>query len=75
MTIGELVQQYPSVVEILIEEGVRCVGCGAAHFETIEEGLSSHGKTEEEIDAIIEKLNKAISSSSKKRKNGFGSVN
>ena len=50
MTIGELVQLYPSVVEILIEEGVRCVGCGAAHFETIEEGLSSHGKTEEEID-------------------------
>ena len=57
MTIGELVQQYPSVVEILIEEGVRCVGCGAAHFETIEEGLSSHGKTEEEIDAIIKKMN------------------
>lgn len=60
MTIGELVQRYPSVVEILIEEGVRCVGCGAAHFETIEEGLSSHGKTEEEIDVIIEKMNEAI---------------
>ena len=60
MTIGELVQLYPSVVEILIEEGVRCVGCGAAHFETIEEGLSSHGKTEEEIDAIIKKMNEVI---------------
>ncbi len=60
MTIGELVQRYPSVVEILIEEGVRCVGCGAAHFETIEEGLSSHGKTEEEIDAVIKKMNEII---------------
>ncbi len=60
MTIGELVQLYPSAVEILIEEGVRCVGCGAAHFETIEEGLASHGKTEEEIDAIIKKMNGII---------------
>ncbi len=60
MTIGELVQQYPSVVEILMEEGVHCVGCGAAYFETIEEGLAGHGRTEEEVDAIVEKLNQAI---------------
>ena len=60
MTIGELVQQYPSVVEILTDEGVSCVGCGAAYFETIEEGLSSHGRSEEEVTAIVEKLNSAI---------------
>ena len=60
MTIGELVQQYPSIVEILMDEGVSCVGCGAAYFETIEEGLASHGRSEEEVSAIIEKLNSAI---------------
>lgn len=60
MTIGELVQQYPSVVEILMEEGVHCVGCGAAYFETIEEGLAGHGRSEEEVAAVIEKLNNAI---------------
>src|SRR3989338_2481640 len=60
MTIGELVQQYPSVVEILMDEGVSCVGCGAAYFETIEEGLASHGRSEEEVTAIVEKLNQAI---------------
>ncbi len=60
MTIGELVQQYPSVVEILMEEGVHCIGCGAAYFETIEEGLAGHGRSKEEVAAIIEKLNKAI---------------
>ena len=60
MTIGELVQQYPSVVEILMDEGVHCVGCGAAYLETIEEGLAGHGRSEEEINAIIEKLNQAI---------------
>ncbi len=60
MTIGELVQQYPSVVEILTEEGVHCVGCGASYFETIEEGLAGHGRSEEEVTAIVEKLNSAI---------------
>ncbi|MEK6939932.1 MAG: iron-sulfur cluster assembly accessory protein [Nanoarchaeota archaeon] len=60
MTIGELVQQYPSVVEVLMEEGVHCVGCGASYFETIEEGLAGHGRTEEEVDAIVKKLNQAI---------------
>ena len=49
MTIGEMVQQYPSAAEVLMGEGVHCVGCGAAHFETIEQGLSGHGKTQEEI--------------------------
>lgn len=62
MTIGELVQQYPSVVEVLMEEGVSCVGCGAAYFETIEEGLQGHGRSDEEIDAVVAKLNQAIPS-------------
>ena len=60
MTIGELVQQYPSVVEILMDEGVHCVGCGAAYFETIEQGLMGHGKTPEQIELIVKQLNEAI---------------
>ena len=34
MTIGEMVQKFPSAAEVLQEEGVHCVGCGAAYFET-----------------------------------------
>ena len=60
MTIGEVVQKYPSVTEVLLEEGVHCVGCGASYSETIAEGLAGHGRSEEEIELIIEKLNKAI---------------
>ena len=41
-------------------EGVHCVGCGAAYFETIEQGLAGHGRTDEEVDAVIAKLNAAI---------------
>src|SRR3989338_3248821 len=62
MTIGELVQKYPSAVEILLDEGVHCVGCGAAYWETIEQGLMGHGKTDEEIEGVVRKLNESISS-------------
>ncbi len=69
ITIGEFVEQYPDLVEILLAEGVHCVGCGASYYETIGEGLAGHGKTQEEIDACITKLNdeyKALSGASSK---------
>jgi iron-sulfur cluster assembly accessory protein len=59
MIIGELVQKYPEVVDTLQAEGVHCVGCGAAVFETIEQGLSGHGLSDSEIDAAVERLNQA----------------
>ena len=64
MTIGELVQKFPSVAEVLQEEGVHCVGCGASYYETIGEGLAGHGRSEEEIQEVVEKLNKSIPSES-----------
>ncbi len=60
MTIGEVVMRYPASAEILIGEGIHCVGCGAAHFESLEEGLMGHGKTIEEINKIIGDMNKSI---------------
>lgn len=60
MTIGELVNLYPSVVEILLAEGVHCVGCGAAYDETVEQGLSAHGKTDAEINDVVHRLNEAV---------------
>jgi len=60
MTIGDFVQQYPSSVEVLLNEGVHCVGCGASYFETIAQGLASHGKTDEEIDDCVKRLNESI---------------
>lgn len=59
-TIGDIVTQYPSVTEILLAEGVHCVGCGASYWETIEEGLLNHGKTPEEIQEVVDRLNQAI---------------
>jgi iron-sulfur cluster assembly protein len=60
MTIGEAVQEFPSIVEVLQSEGVHCVGCGAAYHETIHDGLAGHGKTEDEINEVLKKLNNSI---------------
>lgn len=56
--IADLVNNHPATVDVLLSEGVNCVGCGASLHESIEEGLAVHGKTEEDILAVVEKLNK-----------------
>lgn len=62
MTIGEFVEKFPNVVDVLMAEGVHCVGCGASVFETIEEGLMSHGKSEKDVNEVIKKLNNELAS-------------
>jgi len=59
INIGDLVSKYPSAARVLLESGVHCIGCHAAHFETLGEGLRNHGKSEEEIAELLEKMNKA----------------
>ncbi len=59
--LGDLMIKFPKAAQILLEEGIGCMGCGAAQFETIEQGLAVHGKSEEEIEKIVGKMNKAVS--------------
>ena len=60
MLIGECITKYPETAEFLLDEGIHCVGCFAANFETIEQGLRGHGKTKEEVKQIIMELNNLI---------------
>ncbi len=59
-TIGDAIKRSPKVAEILFAEGLHCVGCCGAQFESIRDGLAMHGKSEEEIAAVIKKLNGAV---------------
>ena len=34
--IGELLEKYPDKADILLEAGMHCLGCMAAHDETLE---------------------------------------
>ena len=59
MKIAEVVEKYPSTVEVFFKFGLHCVGCHVAQFESIDEGAQAHG-----IDT--EKLVKALNDSIKK---------
>ncbi|HIH25405.1 iron-sulfur cluster assembly accessory protein [Candidatus Woesearchaeota archaeon] len=61
LPIGEFVERFSSVIDVLTDEGVHCVGCGASTFETIEQGLMSHGKSVEEVDEFINRVNNVYS--------------
>lgn len=67
MIIEEIVDKYPFLAPYIMDYGVHCVGCGIASFETLEEGFMGHGMQEEEIDSIIEELNKVIEENEKQQ--------
>ena len=53
----EAVQSHPDMMEVFAEYGLGCIGCMAAHFETIGQGAGAHGI---DVDALIEDINKVI---------------
>ena len=53
-TIGELIQNAPEKVEILINAGMHCIGCPASQMETLEEACEVHGI---DVEELVEKLN------------------
>lgn len=58
----EAVQKYPQIIQIFQAYGLGCVGCMAAHFETIGEGAGAHGL---DVDALIADINDLIAESEK----------
>lgn len=61
MTIDEILNSFPGksqkIAQTLTDEGLQCAGCCASSWETLEAGLLGHGKSEEEIEEIVQRLN------------------
>lgn len=57
MSITEIVQKYPQTAKVLVNHGMGCLGCAAAHFENIGQGASAHGI---DVDKLIEELNAVV---------------
>ena len=55
--IMETVEKYPATVEVFRTCGMGCLGCAAAHFETIEQGAKAHGM---DLDRLLTALNAAV---------------
>jgi len=61
MTIESILALFPYKAQRLSQEitnaGLHCVGCHAATWETLEQGMYGHGKTDQEIDHLLGRLN------------------
>jgi hybrid cluster-associated redox disulfide protein len=64
--LAETIQRNPKSVEVFLKNGLHCIGCAVAHFETINEGATAHGLTDEQIERMVEELNNLQKSNSKK---------
>lgn len=63
MTIEKVVTEYPETMMVFMKHGLHCVGCHVSAFENIEDGAMAHGIN---VDALVEDLNKVISSRKQK---------
>lgn len=61
MTIGDVVAKYPRTANIMMSHGLNCIGCSVNPYETIENGALGHGMPQEELDSMIEEVNKVAS--------------
>ena len=53
----EIITKYPEASQALSFMGLGCLGCFAAQFETLEQGLNAHGMNVEEV---VKKLNQIV---------------
>jgi len=60
MLIGDIAMKYPKAVPIMFKHGMHCIGCGMTAYETLEQGCLAHGMSSEEIDKMIEEINKEV---------------
>ena len=68
MLIADIVENYPEIVEVLVDDyGFHCVGCFAAAMETLEQGAEVHDMTKEEIGKMVETLNGILEDSEKEK--------
>jgi len=59
MMIGDVVKEHPDCAMVMMNSGLHCIGCHVAGSETIEQGAKAHGMADDDIDKMVEDMNKA----------------
>ena len=57
MPIQEIITLLPQAKSILAEYGLHCFSCAGSEYETLGEGCTGHGFSDEEIDELVDDLN------------------
>ncbi|MBO4837573.1 MAG: DUF1858 domain-containing protein [Clostridia bacterium] len=51
--IGEIVNNYPEVVDVLLSVGMHCLGCPASQAESLEDACAVHGINPDDVAAAL----------------------
>ena len=57
MVIGDVVKNYPETIDVMMENGMHCIGCHVATWETLEQGAAGHGI---DPDKLVDMINKKV---------------
>lgn len=63
--IEDLIEENPEMNDVLYEYGLYCGNCFAAGWDTLEEGAKMHGLEDDEIEELIQELNKVKNTQAK----------
>ncbi len=63
MLIGEVIEKYPDSAFVMMNSGLHCIGCHVAVSESVEQGAKAHGMSDEDIDRMIEDMNRSADNS------------
>jgi len=58
--IEDLVREYPEMVRLLMDKGVRCLACGEPVWGTIAGAAAEKGFNDDRIDELVREINQRI---------------
>lgn len=65
MTVEEIMESCTDAGDILADWGLGCSMCHIGAIETLEEGATAHGFSQEEVDDLMEEINEVYLGSKK----------
>ncbi len=66
MTIGNIAEEHPEVIETMLKHGLHCIGCHVSPYETIEQGSMGHGMSKKEVEKMVKEMNEILIKKKKK---------
>ena len=60
---------------MMMEHGLHCVSCHVAAVETLEQGMTAHGYSEEDLDMLLKDLNILMERKAKKPDTNDATIN
>jgi len=60
MTIIEITESVPESLELFSHYDLHCAMCHSAQYETLQDGCEKHGLSSEEINELLDELNKML---------------